>query len=350
MSEKTEAPTPQRLRKAREQGQLPRSRMLNGAVVSAAAITASIAFAPEVTAHLMDWTRQLLQGPQLEPTLALAGAVQVLVRASAPPLLAALLAAVAVSVGTTGFKFAPVQALPKLERIDPAAGFKRLFSLKQLGELGRSVLVCALLGWLMWRAVRESGPALIVAIYSHAERASAAFLGPLLEALQDVALVFAVVGLGDYALARHRHLRELRMSRQEVKQEHKDSEGDPRHKAHRKALHRQLSARGPARGVHKATTIVVNPTHIAVALRYQPDECDAPYLVAKGREGDALALRAEAKRLGIPVVRDIPLARSLIHFDVGDEIPEELYRAAAGVLHAAEQLRSQDPHPQEETP
>ena len=84
-----------------------------------------------------------------------------------------------------------------------------------------------------------------------------------------------------------------------------------------------------------ATAVVVNPTHIAVALRYQPEECDAPYLVAKGREADALALRREAERLGVPVVRDVPLARSLVQFDVGMEIPEELYQAAAAVLAAA---------------
>ena len=88
--------------------------------------------------------------------------------------------------------------------------------------------------------------------------------------------------------------------------------------------------------------MVVNPTHIAVALRYAPDECEAPYLVAKGREEDALAIRREAKALGISIVRDIPLARSLIHYDVGEEIPEELYRAAAAVLKVALEARDSD--------
>jgi type III secretion protein U len=120
-----------------------------------------------------------------------------------------------------------------------------------------------------------------------------------------------------------------------VKNEHKESEGDPHHKHQRRALHRQLAAGGPARGVRAATAVVVNPTHIAVAHRYEPKECDAPYLVAKGRESDALALRRAAEQLGIPVVRDIPLARSLVQFDVGMEIPEELYQAAAAVLTAA---------------
>ena len=85
------------------------------------------------------------------------------------------------------------------------------------------------------------------------------------------------------------------MTREEVKREYKESEGDPHHKAQRKALHRQLAQGGPARGVQKATAVVVNPTHIAVALRYDTEECEAPYLVAKGREADALALRREAR-------------------------------------------------------
>lgn len=135
------------------------------------------------------------------------------------------------------------------------------------------------------------------------------------------------------------------MTREEVKREHKESEGDPRHKGQRRALHRQLSQGGPARGVQKATTVVVNPTHLAVALRYDAGECDAPYLVARGREQEALALREEALRLGIPVVRDVPLARSLIHFDVGEPIPEELYQAAAVVLRAAMDSRDLDDRP-----
>jgi type III secretion protein U len=149
------------------------------------------------------------------------------------------------------------------------------------------------------------------------------------------AVVLVVLGVGDWMLAKRRHVKDLMMSHQEVKQEHKNSEGDPHHKSKRKSLHKQLANGGRARGVQKATAVVVNPTHIAVALRYAEDECDAPYIVAKAREEDALKLRQEAAALGIPVVRDIPLARSLIHYDVGEEVPEELYQAAAAILKVA---------------
>ena len=108
--------------------------------------------------------------------------------------------------------------------------------------------------------------------------------------------VLGVLGVGDYMLARRRHLKDLMMTREEVKREHKESEGDPRHKGQLRAAHRQMASGGPARGVGKASVVVVNPTHIAVALRYAPEECEAPYLVGKGREADALGMRREAER------------------------------------------------------
>jgi type III secretion protein U len=148
-------------------------------------------------------------------------------------------------------------------------------------------------------------------------------------------LVAAALGGLDLLLARRRHRRALRMSREEVRREHREQEGDPRHRAHRRAAHRRLVLAGRARGVKSASVVVVNPTHVAVGLRWASEECDAPYLVARGREEEAAALRAEALALGIPIVRDVALARGLVQYDVGEEIPEELYRAAAVVLERA---------------
>ena len=188
---------------------------------------------------------------------------------------------------------------------------------------------------------------------SWADGGEPAALGFLLERLAPtvvrVAWVVLALGVADFALARRRHVRDLMMTREELKREYKESEGDPHHKGQRKALHRQLAQGGPARGLQKASAVVVNPIHIAVALRYDATECDAPYLVAKAREQDAIALRREAERLGIPVVRDIPLARSLVHYDVGEEIPSELYEAAAAVLRVALGEAATDGSPRRQT-
>ncbi|MET0402154.1 MAG: EscU/YscU/HrcU family type III secretion system export apparatus switch protein, partial [Cystobacter sp.] len=195
------------------------------------------------------------------------------------------------------------------------------------------------LAWLVVGEARDAGPDVLRSVWLSGTSGLVHGVGRLESLLFLLAWVLVALGVGDYALARRRHVRELMMTREEVKREHKESEGDPRHKSHRRALQRQVAAGGPARGVGKASVVVVNPTHIAVALRYAPEECEAPYLVGKGREADALALRREAERLGVPVIRDVPLARGLVHYDVGEEIPEELYQAAAAVLRVSAERR-----------
>jgi len=190
----------------------------------------------------------------------------------------------------------------------------------------------ALLGWSAWSSEAA-------ALLTSARLPGGVGLPWLLERMTPWLIralaLLAAMGAGDFALARWRHRQRLLMTREEAVREQRASEGDPRQRGERRQVHRQLASGGGARGVAQATAVVVNPTHLAVALRFAPDECQAPYLVAKARDGDALALREEAARRGIPVVRDVPLARSLIHYDVGEEVPEELYRAAAAVLRVA---------------
>lgn len=346
MSEKTEQPTPQRVREARKKGQLARSRLLSSSVVTAGGLFGLLTFAPDSAARLRGWTAALFAQPFVSAEGALLEAASMLALLAAPALAGALLASAAVSVACAGLELQVGAVAPRFERIDPLAGLKRLVSARQLIDLGKGLLVAAILVAVVWgevrdgagpalRAVRLDGPAALVAVLR--------LLGP---ALGKCAALIVVFGAADYLLARRRHLEDLMMTKEEVKQEHKSAEGDPRHKAARKAQHRQLAMGGPARGVQKATCIVVNPTHIAVALRYDERECEAPYIVAKGREEDALKIRRAAKRQGIPVVKDVPLARSLVHFDVGEEIPEELYRAAAAVLKIAlEKHESDSPDP-----
>jgi type III secretion protein U len=239
--------------------------------------------------------------------------------------------------------------MPKLERISPAAGLKRLFSVRPVIETAKALLVAAVVVVLVWNEVRDAGPAALGAVWVEGTVGLSHLVARLAGLATRIAWVLLVLGVADYGLARARHLKDLMMTREEVKREYKESEGDPHHKAQRKALHRQFAQGGPARGVQKATAVVVNPTHIAVALRYDSQECEAPYLVAKGREADALALRREAQRRGISVIRDVSLARSLIHYDVGEQIPEELYQAAAVVLRVAMESRGTDSSPRSRT-
>ncbi|WP_342375621.1 EscU/YscU/HrcU family type III secretion system export apparatus switch protein [Myxococcus stipitatus] len=335
--EKTEQPSAKRLREARRKGQIPRSRLLSSCAVTLGGLLGFAWGFDGMWERLQEWTVRLFVEQRLEG--ALEDGLVLLVRMCTPVLGGAFIASLVVSLATVGFEMNPGHLAPKWERVSMAAGFKRIFSTKPWWELVKALVAVTVVGTLVWREVEALGAeALRTALL--AEGTGLWFLLERLGALvYRAAWVLLVLGVGDYALARRSHLRELMMSREELKREHKESEGDPRHKGQRKALHRQLAQGGPARGVQRATAVVVNPTHLAVALRYDAGECEAPYLVAKAREEDALRLREEARRLGIPVVRDVPLARSLIHYDVGEPIPEELYEAAAVVLRTAMDAR-----------
>lgn len=331
--EKTEKPTEQKLRDARKKGQIAKSRLLGAAVVTCGGLIGlSTAQAP---ATLTAWTAQLLSLPELTPTQALSQAVVMLASLSAPPLAGALVAALIVSVATAGLHLNVAHVAPQLERVDPFKGLKKLFSVQQLVEVGKGLIVAAVVTALAWRAARDAAPSVFASVGRSGELAMLTGLTALDAMLFKGAVALLLLGAGDHLLARRKHLKDLMMSREDLKQEHKSSEGDPRHKAKRRQLHQQISAGGPARGVHKATAIVVNPTHIAIALRYDESECEAPYIVAKGREEDALKIRKQAGELDIPIVKDIPLARTLVNYDVGEEVPEELYQAAAAILKVA---------------
>ncbi|SEL51406.1 type III secretion protein U [Stigmatella aurantiaca] len=337
MSDKTEKPTAKRLRDARRKGQIPRSRLLSSSAVTLGGVLGFTAFAPEGFEQLRQWTAHLMVGG--ETVGAWEEGLWLAIRLSLPALGGALVASLSVSLAMAGLGLNLEHVFPKAERISPLAGLKRLFSVRSVLEGLKVLLVAAVLAALVWDGMEEAGPEAFRTVGLGGAEALMHLVKMLEPLILRLAVCLVVLGGADYVLARFQHFKDLRMSREEVKREYRESEGDPRHKAQRKALHRQLAQGGPARGVRRASAVVVNPTHIAVALRYDLQECEAPYLVAKAQEEEALALRREAQRCGIPVVRDVPLARSLISYDVGEPIPEELYQAAAAVLRVAMEER-----------
>lgn len=337
--EKTEKPSEQKLREARKKGQIARSRLLSASAVTFGGVVGfGLSDAPQT---LKAWTAQVLSTPDLTPAKALSQAVIVLATLTGPPVLAAMVASFAVSVATAGFQVNAGHVAPQLERVDPFKGIKKLFSAQQVMEVAKGLVVAAVVAWIVWSGAKDAASAVFSSVGRSGELAMLTGLAALSPVLTKGAVVLLLLGAGDYALARRKHLKDLMMSREDLKQEHKSNEGDPHHKAKRKQLHQQISAGGPARGVQKATAVVVNPTHIAVALRYDETECEAPYIVAKGREEDALKIRKQAGELEIPIVKDIPLARSLVNYDVGEEVPEELYQAAAAVLKVAMERKAE---------
>lgn len=333
MTEKSEKPTPRRLQQAKKDGDVARSKLCQAAF-STAGVCGGIAVAHSwfiTEAHI--WIRACFLGStrDLSPTLH-QGAL----------LAAKLMGCVGIGasagafVGAAcigGLHWSPGLLFPA-ERLggDKPGPLARLFSRHRLGELGRGAsLVVAMLGFGVL-ASRD----LVTSVVTSSSRSAGtwnAWLYPLAtSAVASVLVTLGFLGLAEGLWARRAWNQKLRMSRDEVRREHKDAEGDPTYRHQRKSAHRALLQSGPQRGIASGSVVLVNPTHLAVVLRYAKSECDAPYVVAKATGQEAQMLRIEARRLGIPIVKDIPLARSLIRLDVGEEIPEQLYRAAAAVL------------------
>jgi flagellar biosynthesis protein FlhB len=251
----------------------------------------------------------------------------------------ALVGATTACVLQTGFGFFPAALGPNLVRLDPVRGLRRLFAPAQLARAGLSIVKAAILvsllaGW--WGDAAASLGALPRASGLGAAAGTVSLLAPLLVRL---ALALVAIGVIDLALERRRVRRGLMMTRDEVRRELREDEGDPEQRAERRRVHRALAEAG---SVASATVVVVNPTRFAVALRHERGGEGAPRVVAKGTGLAAGRIRSAARRAGVPIVREVALARALHRLaDVGDEIPEELYDAAAALLahlYAAEDL------------
>jgi flagellar biosynthesis protein FlhB len=255
-----------------------------------------------------------------------------------PALSAAGLAAAAAHVAQSGGIFALARLAPKLEKLNPIAGLRGLVSGPRLFGVVRALAGGSAVAWLAWTGVRSRVIDLA--------RLGARPHDPLLESrlgvvVADVAgalawraaLVGLALGAVDLLVTRRAWRKRLRMSKEEVKREYKETEGDPEIKAARERAHREHLAQASIANVRAASVVIVNPTHLASALRYDEKEGDeAPVVVASG-EGDIAARIVEAARAyGVPVVRDVPLARAIAELGIGEVIPEALYEAVAEIL------------------
>jgi type III secretion protein U len=335
MSEKTEKPTPDRLEQARRRGQLARSPWLSTATQwLGAGVGGAFALGSGLD-QLRQLTRASLLGVPTDPAGAVLATLEVMLRLAVPSLLGACAGALAAGIAQAGLRIDPSLVAPQLVRLDPAAGLRRLFSWRAAAQTARQLALAALLGWALAGPLRDAAPRVWSAPLLAPAAAWTAISSALLALLWRLTAALLILGLLDFAIERWRHRRSLRMSRRDLQQERRRLEGDPRHKQQRRAAHRQLSSGGAARGLSTATALVVNPTHVAVALRYHALEASAPYLVAKASGDEARALREEAFRRGIPVIQQVPLARALHAYSLGEEIPEALYPAAARVIRLA---------------
>jgi flagellar biosynthesis protein FlhB len=334
--EPTEEPTPKRLEAARGRGEVALSRDLVSAAAMTAALLALSAGGPEIVARLLAYWRSSLAAAPAggAPGAAVLAGTYALGRSLALPLGAAMAVAAAAGFLQTRGLLAPGAVKPDWGRLSPGAGMRRLFGAEAALQVGKGMLKVALVAALAWLTVSSVVGGLAGLAGTSAAHVLAA-LGVLAERLAArVALVALALGVADYLLARRRHSRRLLMTREEVKRENKEAEGDPSHRAERQRLHRELMEQRMVEEVRKADFVVVNPEHIAVALRYDRTGDAAPVVVASGERLLAQRIKAVAREAGVPIFRDVTLARSLRALPEGDEIPAALYEAVAEVLRA----------------
>lgn len=338
MSDRTEAPTPRRLRRAREEGDSGASGYAAQAVGFAVAVALLPAMARAVAARAAASLSVALSraarpgGPLQVDSLEMVTAVAALVL---PVLLAVGVAGGIAHLVQTGGVVTGKRLVPRLERLDPVAGLRGLFSAARLWSVLRALAAGALVGWLAYGVLmghlvdlaRLPGRAARVGRIGEVAAGAARTLA------WQVALLGLAFGVIDVLVMRRAWLGRLRMTKAEVKREHEDAEGDPQIKAARARAHQEVMAQATLAGVRQASVVIVNPTHLACALRYDESEGDpAPVVVASG-EGDFAARIVEAAReAGVPVVRDVPLARALLELEIGAAIPEALYEAVAEIL------------------
>jgi flagellar biosynthetic protein FlhB len=336
--EKTEAPTARRKRKAVEEGQLLKSKDFGTALVVLAGcawmaffgpsligackevMTASFSFGRGDVEHFEPWRPLASAGWKLAPSLAGLFALS-------------MVAAVLSQAGLGGFGWNNKLFAPKGSRINPASGLKRMFGPTGWIELGKSLLKVTLLGaigaWMLHAITRQS----LGLVAADLHGAIGALGGEFVTLLFVMAAGLAIIAGIDLPIQIIRHLRQLRMTKQEVKEEHKESEGSPELKAQQRARQREILKGGYRKAVATAHVVLTNPTHFAVALRYESGKDQVPVVVAKGRGQTALAIRELAGEFAVPVLEYPQLARAVYYTSrEGQEIRDDLYLAIATVL------------------
>ena len=343
---RTEAPTPRRREEARDQGRVALSIELATGLVLLVGVGVLWFASRGLGMGLLETVRQGVLHSHLPEMGAaqtrelLAGYMMRALQLTGVLLAFLFVAALAVTIGQVGFRIVPDLASPNWERIDPASGLGRMFSWMAVlrgGVACVKVLVIALLALVI---MRGRFGRLAVLDQQNLGSSVGQTWDIVLRLSLTVAAAFVVVGVVDYLMQRLRFEMALRMTREELKDEIKREEGDPRVKARIRKLARDLSQRRMMRDVPRATVVITNPTHLAIALRYDKGALGAPKVVAKGAGYVARRIVETARRHGVPVVERKPVAQALYRaVQIGQEIPAALYHAVAEVLAYVYRLR-----------
>ncbi|MGY3713905.1 flagellar biosynthesis protein FlhB [Sutcliffiella cohnii] len=346
--EKTEKATPKKRQDTRKKGQVAKSSDVNTAIVLLGVFLTLFAIGPFMKDSLMNLFKHSFQVYMHETItiqnvhLIFLDTLGKLFVVLGPIMLAAIFSAIVANYLQVGTLFAPEAIKMKLNKLDPIQGFKRIYSVRALVELVKSLLKILFVGLvafsILWFSVYE-----LLKLSQQSVHAALSFLGRMtvqMGLFAGAALLF--LSVFDYFYQRYDHEKNIRMSKQDIKDEYKKSEGDPLIKSKIKQKQREMAMQRMMADVPQADVIITNPTHFAICLKYDGDKMDAPYVIAKGVDFIALKIREVAKSHDITIVENKPLARALYsQTEIGDPIPEEYFQAIAEILAYVYRLKNQ---------
>ncbi|WOS63348.1 flagellar biosynthesis protein FlhB [Sinorhizobium fredii] len=338
---KTEAPSEKKLSDAADKGNVPFSREVTAFASTLAVYIFIVFFLSDGAASTAEALKDVFEQPdawRLDTATDAVGLISHVVLKSAELVLPIFLLLIIFGVGSSIFQNLPRPVLdrimPKMNRISPIAGFKRIFGVPGLVEFAKSLFKIIVVSIIVVLVLWNDYFATLDLMFSDPVTIFATMTSDLKQIVTVVLLATAVLAIVDLFWTRHHWYSELRMTKQEVKEELKQSQGDPIVKSRLRSMQRDRARKRMIASVPRATLVIANPTHYAVALRYVREESDAPVVVAMGQDLVALKIREIAEKNGIPVFEDPPLARSMFaQVSVDSVIPPVFYKAVAELIH-----------------
>ncbi|SDY81668.1 flagellar biosynthetic protein FlhB [Micromonospora pattaloongensis] len=334
--EKTEKPTPQKRKQARKEGQVARSADVGawaGMLAATVLLPITLRMATGTMRTLMERVPSVIENPDPAAAMAVLRTGLIGAALAVAPLAGAMLVIGIAAAGVQGgIHVATKLFIPKFSRLNPLQGFKRTLGPQAWWEATKATIKTGVLAGVLYWTIKDLLPLLMTAGQLPLSTLMGIVGGTVLTLIRTAAVAGLVMAAVDYIVVRRRTDKQIKMSKQEVKDEHKRSEGDPFIKGQIRARQLAMGRNRMMAELPKADVVVVNPTHVAVALRYDPAK-GAPRVIAKGAGAVAAKIREVAAGQRIPLVQDVPLARALhASCELGDEVPPELYGAVAKVL------------------
>ena len=349
MGEKTEQATPKKMRDARKKGQVAKAQDLPSAFTFIASIAVVMGLSTFYYHKLGEFTTAIFKSIQpgdLTNTITawFYQAVIVIGLMSLPILCVVTLVGVMVTFITVGPVFSVEVFKPDIKKFNPIENIKQKFKFKTLFELLKSLFKIFMASYFIYGVMYASMPVLVKTVSLPMVASLQVFNAFLFEVLYKVGLLFIVIAVADYVFQNRTFNKEMMMEKFEIKQEYKNTEGDPLIKGKRKEIAREIAySEGSASGVKRSTAVVTNPSHIAIAVAYDPELDAAPYITAMGYGEMAIRIIDLANQYKIPIMRNVPLARSLYERgDVFEYVPEESYEALAEILRWVQTLKEDE--------